>query len=134
MPTKTYKLGSLCQDSETGIKALYAGNTAGAKYSTLGTGAGGSYQVPVGKKLYLSLAGFFCAAANGTVIFGYGDTVVADSVVAPVNAVEVSNRLSSPTAFIWNELNVFLEIPAGKYPFFFSDSGGSSSMVYGLEV
>jgi len=138
------KVGSLVQNGVTGLVSLSAYLTAAARYETFesnrgGTGLGGGtdYQVTAGKTLYITKIIYFSPVANCEgFIIGYGDDGVAEGAAAPTNPVGLTPMygLSSIVARQLNEVNVFLIVPAQKFPYAYSIANVSSIIIEGYEV
>ncbi len=128
-----FKIGTFGQDAVTGICTL--GATLGANvYQTLGFPFGTGYAVTAGKTLYITEVFFHNDAGARQIYFGYGDTDVDDSVAAPTNAVQIGGNLAILTANVVYKHDVFIPVPATKYPFFWATGSNAYVTALGVEV
>jgi len=132
--TTAFRLGSLAQDAVTGIKSLCALVTASSRYMSLESPVGTDYQVPAGKTFYITKMHYSGVDASIGFVIGYGDTGVADGAAAPTNPVQLTQMHRGASAFIEYSADVFLAIPAAKYPYIQWQSGYILLNVEGLEV
>ena len=133
MSTIAFKIGSLVQDSVAGLKALAAFATA-TNYMTLEIPVGTDYQVPVGKTFYITKVSYSVSTANEHVIIGYGDTGIPDQAAPPTNYVALTAYLQAPAAYTIYERDLFLAIPAQKYPCVKAGTAGLYALIHGIEV
>lgn len=121
------------------LKCLIAVGNA-AKYSTFRSANGtAGYQVTTGKTLKFRAARVVVvtAAASGGVVLGYGDTDVNIAAgAAPTNPVYLGGssfvRLQNLSVEGQFSMPVRFDVPAGKYPFIFSD-GLCAVFIFGYE-
>lgn len=134
-----YKIGSIETWDPTELKTLVTSqeDVTSGRYDTLESPRGTDYVVPAGKTLYIGkLQGGTgqASGANGRIEIGYGDDGVADSVSAPTNALvvyQIRHRTSDGLR-PWDE-DVWIPIPAGKYPYVRLGGAGNLTVV-GIEV
>jgi len=127
-----FRLGSVGQDSVNNTKVAAAAPTDTSRYMTLEFPVGTDFQVTAGYTLYITRV-IVTGVANVTAIIGYGDDGVADGAAAPTNAVRLTSTLGGTTtnAGIYD---VLIPIPAGKYPFAFSNNGAIYVTLFGVEI
>lgn len=100
------------------IVSLVATDAAGVtdgRYDTLQAPAGTDYQVPAGQTLITSSIDVGAGAAGVIVEAGYGDDAVNNSAAAPTTSVSLYEQTLGIAGGL-AELNTYLEIPAGKFP------------------
>lgn len=134
-----YKIGGAETRDPSELKALVgsAKNLNSGRYDTFESPRGTDYVVPAGKTLYITrvMGGHQLTGGSAADLgIGYGDTGVGDDPSAPTNA----KMLWQVTFFTVNGLNVdvevFLPVPAGKYPFALATGAGWGLSVFGIEV
>lgn len=79
-----------------------------------------NYQVPVGKTLRVWAISANLGGVAGSALpsVGYGDTGVLNTIASPVNPIVVLPFLGFSSAqYARDELALYAEIPAGKFPF-----------------
>lgn len=133
MAKRLYKLGSLAQDTRTGLKSIFKLGLVG-KYNTLEAPQGTDYQVPAATIYYITRIACVGDAANTVIQLLYGDDAVSDSAVAPTNPVYISPFFKCCTADICYPRDIFYEVPAGKYPAIHVTIGNAIVEVQGLEI
>ena len=116
MTVRAYKLGALGQDDLTGIKTLAANANGTDHYMTFESPVGTDYVVSAGSTFYITKAQLVCSAAGAGFVIGYGDDGVGEGAVAPTNWVQLTERLKEQTATFWNDIDLIVPIPSGKYP------------------
>ena len=133
-----YTVGAAEVEDPTLIKALVgtAAEITGARYDSFDSPRGTSYSVTAGKTLYISKVQGTVTVAEGstsTIQIGYGDDHVENSAGAPTTAVAVWNT----TAFFRGpqliDIDVWIPIPAGKFPYVVA-AGTHTFSVTGVEV
>lgn len=95
-------------------------STGVAVYKTFVGNDFASYQVPTGYKLVIKgifLRGMYTGNGYAEYSIGYGDTVVS-STSKPTNDVSTEFRGSMSAVGVENYINLDLEVPADKYPYF----------------
>ena len=133
MAKRLYKLGSLAQDTRTGLKTLFV-NSLNAKYDTLEYPSGTPYQVPAAKTFYITRLLMRTSLANSYLTLYYGDNAVSGAAAPPANGVKISTAYIIPTALVLYDIEIFKEIPAEKYPCVNALIGTVAIEVYGLEI
>lgn len=121
-----YELGavSFTDVSETVALVSSASPIAAGNYDSLDSPRGTDYQVPAGQTLYIAQllgAPHTTAALDTTLSIGYGDTAVADSTSAPDALVIVFSTTYRAADGPPLPVEVFVPVPAGKYPFVLTD-------------
>jgi len=119
---KAYKLGAYKQDTSA-ANCYQAGTVlSGANlYSTLERPDGVNLSaVPAGKTWYLTRIMVAGGTAGTYAEIGYGDSAVHNSVSAPTNAQKLSRVIGVAAADTIVDKDIFIAIPAGKYPFIFA--------------
>jgi len=134
MPTTAFKIGSLAQDSPTGIKILVAHNVAGAHYMTFETPVGTDYQVPAGKTFYITKISYSVAAATASATIGSGTAAVGEGAVAPAGYVALTGLYYGYLAFTQYEGDAFIPIAQNLYPCLVSGGGAVDANIFGIEV
>ncbi len=113
------------RDTPLQLFATSLGNVAAVQFSTLQlAGAGAGYVVTAAKTLILLRAIFRCDTAAKAFSIGYSDTDLGFNSAAdganPVNLDSASadglGLLAGLSANVLYDVNVYYEIPAGKYP------------------
>ena len=127
--------GSTTRDPSDGVALVNSASpvTAG-NYDTYESPRGTDYQVPTGQTLYITqLTGSpqVATSTSETLTVGYGDTAVGDSTAAPDSAVVVFVTSWESVDGAPARLDVFVPVPAGKYPFVLP-SGASNVQATGL--
>jgi len=130
--TIAFRIGSVAQDTTTGLKGLWAGQNAGS-YMTFQSPVGTYYQVPTGKKFIITKIVYHGEGANVQIRIGYGDDTT-NSGSPPTNAVYLVQFLSGVTAFLEYSIDCYFEVPEGKYPFYKAESQNSVVHIFGVEV
>lgn len=133
MAKRLYKLGSLAQDTRTGLKTIFKLGLKD-KYNTLEAPQDTDYQVPAGAVYYMTRIACIGDAANTVIQFLYGDDAVSDSAAAPTNPVIITPPYRCCTADICYPHDVFFEVPAGKYPAIHVTVGNAIAEVQGLQI
>ena len=133
MAKRLYKLGSLAQDTRTGLKIIFKSGTKDL-FDTLEQPLGTDYQVPADKVFYITCVIYHADTAKTIIRVGYGDDAVAASAVPPTNPVYVSPFYNAAVVDVHCCMNTFLEIPAGKYPFIECQVGAGVAEIQGLEI
>lgn len=128
-----FRLGSLAQDAVTGIKIIFA-TPANAQFMTLETPVGIDYQVPAGKTFYITQAYTEIGGANGSFLVGYGDDGVPSQAGAPTNWKQMTTLLYIDKANVSYPFNLFVPIPAGKYPTLLASGGVGHINIVGVEL
>ena len=134
-----YKVGSAETRDPTELKSLVnsARGLTADRYDTFEAPRGTDYVVPAGKTLYITkLQGNGnIPTANIIVVWvGYGDDGVADSVTAPTNSKTLSQIQAMQGNGYMMDLDVWLPIPAGKYPWVSFNQATWNFQAYGIEV
>lgn len=107
------------------------------RYDTLESPEGTDYQVPTGKTLYITKLQVGSGATSGTFFIldvGYGDDGVANSASAPTNRKVVYRTIYMQGAGLRGDLDVFIPIPAGKYPYIYGNGSWWNIAAMGIEV
>ena len=133
MAKRLYKLGSLAQDTRTGLKTIFKLGLLG-KYNTLEAPQDTDYQVPTGAVFNITRIACIGDAANTVVQILYGDTAVSDSAVEPTNPVYITPPYRCCVADICYPRDVFFEVPALKYPAIKVTIGNAIVEVQGLQI
>ena len=129
------RIGSIATDDPTKIINLF-GSAAVSKYQSFYKYGTTNYQVPSDTVLRIGLVILASYEAAAEIAIGYGDDTVSASAVPPTNSVALSaNIFSSPTAYDFRQFNVLLNIPTGKYPYFFTagTAQGMYVQAFGVE-
>ncbi len=133
MAKRLYKLGSLAQDTRTGLTTLFKA-LAKDDFDTLQYPLGTNYQVPAGKTLYITEIVFAGDTAKTIMRVLYGDDVVTASAVPPTNPVYISPFHGAPVADVDHHHETFIYVPALKYPAVEFQVGIGVVEVHGLEI
>lgn len=133
MAKRLYKLGSLAQDTRTGLKSIFKTGLVD-KFNTLEAPKATDYQVPADKTYYITRISCVGDAANTLVRILYGDDAVENSAVAPTNPVYITPFFKCCTADVCYCHDVFYEVPTGKYPAIELQTGNGIVEVGGLEI
>ncbi len=133
MAKRLYKLGSLAQDTRTGLKMLFK-TVLKDDFDTLQFPLGTNYVVPALKSLYITAIAFYGDTTKTKVRVLYGDDVVTASATPPTNPVYVSPFYSELVSGQDHHHETFIEIPAGKYPAVEFQVGAGVVEVQGLEI
>ena len=131
--TIAVKLGSRAIDSDDVIVNLRSSANAN-QYSVLNDKDGNNYQVPTGKILIITQIIFSSATASCAIEISYGDTAVTASGTPPTNNKTMLARIYIPSADEYAELGVYLQIPAGKYPHFWTLVAGTYINITGFLI
>lgn len=129
-----FRVGSLAQDEVTGIKVLAITTTVANRFSTFECPLSTDYQVPAGKIFYITKITFSANVAGSDVRIGYGDDGVYDDAGGPTNAVGVTLGYFAIIAKEKYETEVFIPIPAQKYPYMYAIGGGMTVNIQGVEI
>jgi len=133
MAKRLYKLGSLAQDTRTGLKTIFKA-VLKDDFDTLQFPLGTNYQVPAGKTFYIS-AIIFVGDTDKTIMrVLYGDDVVTASATPPTNAVYVTPFYKAPVMDIDHHHETLIEIPSLKYPAVEFQTGNGTVEIQGLEI
>ena len=135
---RAYRLGSVAQDSLTGVEVL-ASAPDGGHYMTFETPVGTDYVVPASTTFYITKMDLKARtiAEGVSVEIGYGDDGVASGAAAPTNYVAMTGSYTTKDADSTLQFNILVPIPTGKYPCARSTAGASNDAevtVYGIEV
>jgi len=133
MAKRLYKLGSLAQDTRTGLKVIFVSGTKDL-FDTLEQPLGTDYQVPAAKVFYITAVVYHADTAKTIIRIGYGDDTVSSSAVPPTNPVYVSPFYNAAVVDVHNHHETFYEIPAEKYPFIECQTGAGVAEVQGIEI
>lgn len=120
------------------------------RWATFDDQGGTAYQVPTGKKFFGAYIIISGDTATVTVGLGYGDTSVDDADTtnesAPTNAVDLigesqesvmNSPLTNDNADKGDKYDIFLHIPASKYPYMTTQHGESIDtwcVLFGVEL
>jgi len=132
MTIKGFRIGSLVQDTDAGIKGLWASQTGG-NYCTFQSPVGTYYQVPTGKKFIITKIIYHGEGAGVCILIGYGDNAV-NGGSPPTNYVYLSKDIRGVTAWLEYTIDCYFEVPAGKYPFYKAESQNSVVHGFGVEI
>lgn len=112
------KIGSIVQDSVTGIKNGSTLTNADGNYMTVESPVGTDLVVTAGKTLYVGLVIYQGSAKGISFEIGYGDDGVANDATPPTNYVQViQDVLVTQTDDTSHSCDMIIAaIPAGKYP------------------
>jgi len=133
MAKRLYKLGSLAQDTRTGLITLFKA-VAKDDFDTFQYPLGTNYQVPADKTLYITELVFWGDVAKTIVRILYGDDVVTASAAPPTNPVYISPFHGEPVADIDHHHETFIWVPEGKYPAVEMQVGSGAVEIHGLEI
>lgn len=133
MAKRLYKLGSLAQDTSTGLITLFK-VVAKDDFDTFQYPLGTNYVVPANKTLYITELVFSGDTAKSIVRVLYGDDVVTASAVPPTNPVYISSFHIEPVADIDHHHETFISVPEGKYPAAEAQTGNCIVEIRGLEI
>ena len=145
MTIQAFKLGSLGQDSVTGVKSATVWINGADRCMSfvnpainINSSSGTAYQVTAGTTLYiteLTLTHYPGAGAAAYIRIGYGDTTVADGTLTPTNMVVITGMYHLfNTEPVSRNLPVLIQIPAEKYPCAITSTAAISCSFYGIEV
>lgn len=133
MAKRLYKLGSLAQDTVTGLKVLFKA-VAKDDFDTFQYPLGTNYVVPANKTLYITQVVYYGDTAKTIIRILYGDDVVTASAVPPTNPVYISPWHVAPVAEVDHHHETFITVPENKYPAVEAQVGGGSVEIHGLEI
>lgn len=133
MAKRLYKLGSLAQDTRTGLKVLFK-TVMKDDFDTVQYPLGTDYQVPAGKTLYISTVLFYGDTAKTIMRVLYGDDVVTASATPPTNPVYITPFYTVLVSGEDHHHETLIEVPAGKYPAFEFQVGGGVAEIQGVEI
>lgn len=133
MTKRLFKLGSLAQDSRTGLKIIFASGTKDL-FDTLEQPLGTDYAVPAAKTFFICSVIYNADTAKTIIRIGYGDDAVSGSAVPPTNAVYVTPFLNAAVVDEHHHHETFVQIPALKYPFIECQVGAGVAEVQGVEI
>ena len=133
MAKRLYKLGSLAQDTITGLKVVFKA-VAQDDFDTLQYPFGTNYQVPEGKTFYITAVYFEGDTAKTIMRILYGDDVVTASATPPANVVYISPFYKAPIADVHNHHETMLIVPEFKYPAVEMQTGAGNVEIQGLEI
>ncbi len=133
MAKRLYKLGSLAQDTRTGLKMFFKA-VAKDDFDTFQYPLGTNYVVPAEKTLYITTLWFQGDTAKTQIRILYGDDVVTASAVPPTNPEYVSPFYAELVSGEDHHHETFIVIPAGKYPAVEAQVGGGVVEIQGLEI
>ena len=135
MTIQAFRLGSVGQDSLTGVKYAVAYIAAGDNYKTLESPVGTDYQVTAGYTLYITKIVWGSSTAGSQIKqFGYGDDGIAEGAAAPTNAVVLIPFFLQGSTTALAELEGIWTIPSGKYPYFQANTALSGFIIFGVEI
>jgi len=139
MSIRGFRIGIGATDTIGDIVSAYSYIASNGQYETLESPVGTDYQVTAGKTLYITRLVYFVSSSDAITIqeFGYADDAVAEGAAAPsTNKVALidggirgGGNATGPTT-----LDVFFEVPAGKYLYWRSNDNGVAIMMNGLEL
>ena len=132
--TTAFKIGSGAQDSPSDIKFIWASASATNNYMSCEFPAGTDYEVTAGKIFYITKILYYSTSGGGKGQIGYGDTGVANGAAAPTNAVACTLDFYAVVATINYELDVFIPILAGKFPYVQSTGDLFAVIIHGIEI
>jgi len=133
MAKRLYKLGSLAQDTVTGLMTIFKVGLKD-KYSTLEAPKGTQYQVPVGKNFYITRVSSIGDIANTVFELFYGDDAVDNAAAPPTNVVYIAPPYCACLSDNWYPIDVFFKVPAGKYPGAYVKIGNCIVEIQGIEI
>lgn len=133
MAKRLYKLGSLAQDTRTGLITLFK-TVVKDDFDTLQYPLGTNYQVPEGKTLYITELVFWGDTAKSMMRVLYGDDVVTASATPPTNPVYISPFHLEPVADVDHHHETFIFVPEFKYPAVEYQTGSGSVEIHGLVI
>lgn len=134
-----YKVGGVETRDPTLLKCLNNSQKEcnGSRYDTPEDPPGTDYVVPAGKTFYITkLQGVPLQTAGSAVLVevGYGDDGVANSAATPTSPKGVWTIVANQVNGLLLDLDVWIPIPAGKYPYIFCQGTTWNVTVMGIEV
>ena len=132
MAIQAFRLGSVGQDSITNVKVMAAHPLSTDYYMTFEYPIGTDFVVTAGYTLYMTKIIFYPDGAGVGPIIGYGDNGVASGAAAPTNWVQITQAI--PGLATGQEYDIFVPIPAGKYPCMKNFAGVTRATIYGVEI
>ena len=126
------QFGTIIKDSLTGVKMMSA-VASSTNYDTFALPVGTKYQVPAGKIYHAGQVRYSGDTVGMYIDVGYGDTSVTNSAVPPTNYVNLLPFLAVDTAVKHFTENIYLYIPANKYPCIRSVAGIGTTHIIGFE-
>ena len=137
MATRLYKAGSAATDTPGDVIQL-AVNLTESQYMTAEAPVGTDYPVTAGKTLYITKLIWKSDGAGATFGIGYGDDGVAAGASAPTTPVNRTSSLvfACAAADTTYSEDVFIPIPAEKYPYIYTSgtAGRTQVVLLCLEV
>lgn len=135
MASKVFKIGGGGTDTPADVKCM-AATPGSTQYMTFESPVGTDYQVPSGKIFYITKIIYSSSSSAALTAFqiGYGDTGVPAQAGAPTNAVNVTSMFATVTNSQQYTLDVFIPIPAQKYPYILTQGNGGPCTIFGIEV
>ena len=136
MTIQAFRLGSVGQDTINNVKTGHATSGTNNNYMTFEFPIGTDYQVTAGYTFLITKILFRHSGTGAAFYLGYGDTGVADGASAPTNFVQVTQLFAAANNLELFEYDIFVPIPAGKYPCIkcAAASGTVYVQIYGIEV
>lgn len=130
---RLFKLGSLAQDTRTGLITLFKA-VAKDDFDTFQYPLGVNYQVPEDRTLFITELVFWGDAAKTIIRILYGDDVVTASAVPPTNPQYISPFHVEPVADIDHHHETYIQVPAFKYPAVEMQVGAGSVEIHGVVI
>ncbi len=130
--TVAYKAGSIVQNADTDLIWLKSFATQD-KYDTFESIAGVNYQVPADHEFIITKIISFNTAASQAIRVGYADDALDNAVGPPTNGLYGTDGLKGEGANIGYERDVFIRVPATKYPLQAPQGGNSGTCIIGYE-
>ena len=131
--TLAIRIGTIAIDTDVGIDTKSA-NASSGNYDSLEKPVGTKYQVPVGKVFKIGKVIFAGSSVNAKCTIGYADTPVDDDSTPPTNPVELLPLIPVDVAKKLINVEIFIKIPAEKYPYIRASGGVINSVELGWEV
>lgn len=126
-------LGLKSKDNLTGVKTLFAYSEGSGAFMSLSESVGSPYQVPAGKILYIHQIKTFQLNSASNINIGYG-TEARDQQGQPAGWVNYAKYGFWGKLMEYTTHNVYLIVPASKYPVIESEAEGGVVIIIGEEL
>lgn len=130
--TVAFKIGSVAQDGKDDIKTMLFDCSVN-NHDTLEQPLGTDFVVTAGHTFVITKMHVYGTAGGTRIEIGYGDDGVDDG-AEPTNWVEMTGHFLLETANKQYDYDLFIPIPAGKYPAIGCITGNIEGQISGIEI
>lgn len=130
---RLYKLGSLAQDTRTGLITLFKA-VAKDKFDTFQYPLGTNYQVPENMTFSITEIVYYGDTAKTIIRILYGDDVVTGSATPPANEKFISPFHVAPVSEVDHHHETLIEVPEFKYPAVEAQVGAGVVEIHGVVI